>query len=936
MENFSRKVGKGLERGFYNIGAVVGSKPKTTIAGAIFFIVLFGMGFSKFAKENRGDKLWIPAGTEAEKDKDHFDNTFNDWPRMAIYMIKNKDESNVLTKAALIETMEIYDDLTGMTSEAKGSKWSYSGSVNGTEAVCQMRGPSCWVDSIFAAWSYNISKLKSESSDASVLTTLNAYYDNLGDEEMANYLGTSMTRDGSNKIATAEIVRVAMWVKNTNEYDATEGDEIDPIADGWEQGFLDITQEYAFADPKLEVSVFATRSFSDEIGASIGGDIKLISIGYLIIIIYLMINLGECNCLDGKIAVSGCGILTVGFSIVFSFGFSSLCGYKYTPVHSVLPFVLLGIGVDDCFVSFNSFSRTPTTDSMRDRAAVGMSHAGVSILVTSVTDFLAFIIGSTTSLPALSSFCFFAAFGVLGLLILQVTFFYAVVVLDARRVESNRLDCCCCFTSSRGALVQNGDDSLPSDAKAIVAKGGVAKGGVAKGGGMVRRFLITKYTPWILSDSVRPLILGFFTLLTVLGVLGASQLKVESHEADFIPDGSYLKDTLEAMDKHFLSGGARIYVVTLDCDYYAQRSTLKTITGSLTGRMQANPWIKDPSLMPDAYSSWVDAYEAYLASEGTSPASSSEYLSHLNTFLTTDTAGKRHTHDVVWKDATDPAKGIKATRIQAEHVSFKAFKDGEVKEDVGREVDAMTGMRALVASAVTAKGVPAYAYSSAYNEWETYKVIEKELYQNIGLALLAVLLVTVLLIAHVLTAGLVFACVLLTIVDILGLMYVWGLYIDTVAVINLVLAVGLSVDYSAHVAHCFMTKTGSRKERVAKAMEDIGVPVINGAISTFLAVVVLGASASYVFRVLFRQFFATCLFGVLHGMCLLPVLLSFIGPAAYADDDAAAVSPSAVVPAPAPEQSIELSQPSPEEDGGEDGGVSPDQVELANNKRAIA
>ena len=156
---------------------------------------------------------------------------------------------------------------------------------------------------------------------------------------------------------------------------------------------------------------------------------------------------------------------------------------------------------------------------------------------------------------------------------------------------------------------------------------------------------------------------------------------------------------------------------------------------------------------------------------------------------------------------------------------------------------------------------------------ETYKVIERELFQNMGLALMAVLLVTLVLIAHPLTAMLVFLCVLLTVVDILGLMYAWGLYIDTVAVINLVLAVGLSVDYSAHVAHCFMTKQGSRKERVIAALEDIGVPVLNGAISTFLAVVILAASESYVFRVLFRQFFATCLFGVIHGMGLLPVLL---------------------------------------------------------------
>ena len=63
------------------------------------------------------------------------------------------------------------------------------------------------------------------------------------------------------------------------------------------------------------------------------------------------------------------------------------------------------------------------------------------------------------------------------------------------------------------------------------------------------------------------------------------------------------------------------------------------------------------------------------------------------------------------------------------------------------------------------------------------------------------------------------------------------------SVIYLTLAVGLAVDYAAHIGHCFMLKEGdNRSERVIDALADIGSPVLNGAISTFLAVVVLGAS----------------------------------------------------------------------------------------------
>jgi Niemann-Pick C1 protein len=114
-------------------------------------------------------------------------------------------------------------------------------------------------------------------------------------------------------------------------------------------------------------------------------------------------------------------------------------------------------------------------------------------------------------------------------------------------------------------------------------------------------------------------------------------------------------------------------------------------------------------------------------------------------------------------------------------------------------------------------------------------------------------------------------------------MYALGLVIDSVSVINLVLAVGLSVDYSAHIGHCFMVKGGSSKDqRAIEALADIGASVLNGAMSTFLAVAVLLFSSSYVFRVLSTQFALTVGLGVLHGTVLLPVLLSFFGPKPFA------------------------------------------------------
>ena len=53
-------------------------------------------------------------------------------------------------------------------------------------------------------------------------------------------------------------------------------------------------------------------------------------------------------------------------------------------------------------------------------------------------------------------------------------------------------------------------------------------------------------------------------------------------------------------------------------------------------------------------------------------------------------------------------------------------------------------------------------------------------------------------------------------------------------------AMGLVVDYGAHIAHCFLTTEGiDKNERVEKTLVNIGPAVFNGGFSTFLAFILL-------------------------------------------------------------------------------------------------
>ena len=111
-------------------------------------------------------------------------------------------------------------------------------------------------------------------------------------------------------------------------------------------------------------------------------------------------------------------------------------------------------------------------------------------------------------------------------------------------------------------------------------------------------------------------------------------------------------------------------------------------------------------------------------------------------------------------------------------------------------------------------------------------------------------------------------------------MYFLGLTIDIVSCTTIIISVGLCVDFSVHVAHTFMTVTGSRRERVQKSLTEIGPAVVNGGASTFFAFSMLVFSKSYVFKSFFKIFSLIVGFGLFNGLCSMPVILSLVGPPA--------------------------------------------------------
>jgi multidrug efflux pump subunit AcrB len=164
---------------------------------------------------------------------------------------------------------------------------------------------------------------------------------------------------------------------------------------------------------------------------------------------------------------------------------------------------------------------------------------------------------------------------------------------------------------------------------------------------------------------------------------------------------------------------------------------------------------------------------------------------------------------------------------------------------------------------------------------DAHKIFLREIVVNLAIALAGVFLITTLMLGSLVPSLIVTTLLIVIDIEVLGSIYLSGDYFNTVTGINLVLAVGLSVDAVAHITHCFLAHDGTGDERAAQAVVEIGRSVFNGAMSTMIVLIPLAAAQTYIFQVFFRTFMAIIGYSAFNGLVVLPVILSVVRPTSF-------------------------------------------------------
>ncbi|XP_045465991.1 patched domain-containing protein 3-like isoform X1 [Harmonia axyridis] len=883
-QRFTYSVVSTTEKFFYNLGFKIGLKPKRTIILCWALVIVCSFGGLRFYQEKNPMKLWVPPDSQFARDSEWLMKTLELGFRQEGMILT---APNVLVPEVINQLLDIHEQVERIKTpgnitwsdicfkipkvdrsmakllarETENGRQDLTAAMDISMLCSFLEGIpfGCFQQSLLELWNYNrkeINKLTTES----IMKRINDHQEMLYMGHLKNYTGllSGIQRNESGHIIAASALQNIWMTKvNFSSVDMNKVGNIAGTADWASEESLEWELEYESVIKKSKKSLpdemnlyyFSARTFGDVTSKSMFQEIDKIFLGGFIMAIYVVFVISKFNMLEMRVGLAGVGLLSVGMSFVVGCGFCFLIGVPYGPVHTSLPFLLMGLGVDDMFVIMACFEDL-TEDQKKlpipDVLALMLKHAGVSITITSVTDIIAFLIGSSTVIPNLQSYCIYAAICVLMTFIFAVTFFCACFALDQERIANNRNGIIPCIKHK---------NYQPSECsrKQISNK--------------VFHFAFDKIFLW---TPVKVLVILATIGLAALSIRNCLKLEQRFDPHWFVPKNSdlysYYQKRTELYPNHGFEGG--VYMGAIN--YTHEIPKIKEVVDNMRNKSDiivgVSEWLTPfrdfvkRTYVTDIYKETIDELHFNL---------------YLSKFLMNPQYAKYQSN---FQFERPLECGIPAPKIKMASIAFNF----PIFEGPSEYLPAMHEVRKISENANFTTGDRfCTTWSVTFATWVTDEVIDIEVLRNLQLALLSVMICTMLLVADIQTCFWIFICILLSMVNVCGFMHMWGLTIDLVSCIGLELAIGLCVDYATHIGHTFLTVEGSRTERTVKTMTSIGSAVVYGGLSTLIGVLMLNFSDAYIFQTFFKIFFLVISFGLYHGVIVMPIILSIVGPPPY-------------------------------------------------------
>uniref|UniRef100_A0A8C4DV16 SSD domain-containing protein n=1 Tax=Dicentrarchus labrax TaxID=13489 RepID=A0A8C4DV16_DICLA len=796
---------------------------------------------------------------------------------------------------------------------------------------------------------------------------------------------------------------------NWNEEKATA------ILESWQRKFVESVPD----NSSQSIHAFSTTTLNDIMKSFSDVSVIRVAGGYLLMLAYACVTMLRWDCAKSQGAVGLAGVLLVALSVAAGLGLCSLLGLSFNAATTqVLPFLALGIGVDDMFLLAHSFTEAGSNIPFKERTGDCLRRTGTSVALTSINNMIAFFMAALVPIPALRAFSLQAAIVVVFNFAMVLLIFPAILSLDLHRREDKRLDILCCLYSpcsdrvihlSPHELSDAGDTQITTTVQAFTqcdaagqhivtilpptsqisttitpsptttsvpdpygsqlftptsssTRDLLAQVEDSKSGKKcvplpflhwnLSSFAREKYAPLLLKPKSKAIVVVLFLGLLGLSLYGTTMVHDGLYLTDIVPRDTKEYDFIDAQFKYF--SFYNMYLVTMDGFDYARSQRLliqlhnafnsvKYVVRDSDNKLPRmwlhyfQDWLRGLQsafdadwqagrITSDSYRNGTEdgalAYKLLIQTgskkepfnysqltsrrlvdaEGLIPPE--VFYIYLTVWVSNDPLGYAasqanfYPHPREWihdkYDTTGENLRIPAAE-PLEFAQFPFYLNG--LRQAGDFVEAIESVRA-VCDEFSRKGVFNYPNGYPFLFWEQYIGLRHWFLLAISVVLACTFLVCAILLLNPWTAGIIVFILAMMTVELFGIMGLIGIKLSAIPVVILIASVGIGVEFTVHIALGFLSAIGNRNKRSAVALEHMFAPVVDGAISTLLGVLMLaGSEFDFIMRYFFAVLAILTVLGMLNGLVLLPVLLSMMGPPA----EVTPVDNSSRLPTPSPE-----------------------------------
>ena len=923
QKNYS--INNVCDAAFSRLGYTAASFPAITIVVSVVIVGLLSIGWMRFDIEKDPARLWVSPTSAAAQEKAFFDENFGPFYRAEqVFLVNDTNPAGsgpVLSYETLKWWLDVEDRVRKLTGKETGAT---------LDDVCfNPTGNGCVVQSVSAYFESDPKPLTPTSWKARLRHCGDEIADCLpkfGQPIPPEMILGKWQEPGD--YAESEAIIVTWVVKN-----ALEGTSELRRAMDWEASMklslLEVQKEAS--DRGLRLSFSTEISLEQELNKNTNTDAKIVVISYIVMFFYASLALGSTtlslrsilrnpatSLVESKFTLGIVGILIVLMSISASIGLFSAAGIKVTLIIAeVIPFIVLAVGVDNIFLIVHEFERVNVShpdDVVEIRVAKALGRMGPSILLSAITETFAFFLGALVGMPAVRNFAIYATGAIFINAVLQVTMFVSVLALNQRRVEDHRSDCFPCI-QIKSAGVQ-----------LVGASNGNGSYGASSYEGQeestLQQFIRKSYAPTLLGRKMKVAVvvvfLGFFTA----GISLLPEVKLGLDQRDAIPHGSYLIPYFNDLYEYF-DAGPPVYFVTHELNVtervHQQQLCARFTTceqESLTNVLESERKRPNISYIASTPANWIDDFFRWLSPEledccvengetcfkGRDPPWNitlsgmpvgEEFIHYVDKWVQAPTnkecplGGLAPYSNAIVID--DKRETIPASHFRTSHVPLRGQDDF---------INAYASARRIADSLTESIGVKVFPYSVFYIFFDQYSTIVRLTATLLGSALALILAISSILLGSLRTGAVVTVTVIMIVVDIIGTMAVFNVSLNAVSLVNLIICVGIGVEFCAHIARAFMfpsravmerarNKFRGRDARAWTALVNVGGSVFSGiTITKLLGVFVLAFTRSKIFEIYyFRIWLALVVFAATHALIFLPVALSLAGGDGYIDPE---------------------------------------------------